>query len=399
MPSVNEAAAPHSVGAKQSYSPRILYLASTKSQGGIERHSVDLAEALREQGADLQYACPSGSYLEAWCRERGIPTLPFHIRNSGDLGAAFRLAGLIRKQGIDIVHAHSRRDYVATVLGVALACRRTKLILHAHMIRPLGSPPHLSGKFFAWGADVVIAVSEAVRDRLMREHDLPPEFVRLIYNGITLADFASPGLQEALLQREKTRRQWEIPEKAPVLGMVGRLDAKGQSALLEVMPALCSQHPKLRLVLIGSEGQPGDNQKLTARAEAGGFADRMLLLGPRGDVAALLPTLDILVHLPHDESFGLALAEAMAAGLPTVATGIGGCREVVRDGVTGLLVPPDDPDSLIKALLSLLNLEEGAARRVNMGRNGRRVVEEEFTRERQVTLLQLLYQELCPSPA
>ena len=114
---------------------------------------------------------------------------------------------------------------------------------------------------------------------------------------------------------------------------------------------------------------------------------------------ALLPALDMLVHLPRDEAFGLALAEAMAAGLPTVATDIGGCREVVRDGVTGLLVPPGDAPALTEALERLLDPQVGPARRIILGEAGRRIVAEKFSRERQLDLLQALYRELCPSPA
>ena len=111
----------------------------------------------------------------------------------------------------------------------------------------------------------------------------------------------------------------------------------------------------------------------------------------------LLPAFDILVHLPRDEAFGLSLAEAMAAGLPTVATRIGGCREIVRDGLTGLLVPPSDPLALTAALLPLLEQQGGKMRRAAMGREGRRIVEAEFTRERQIDRLLALYQELCPA--
>ena len=392
MPSVNEP-----IPTVGEAFPRVLFLASTGSQGGIERHSVEVAAALRARGVPLQFACPPGSHLDVWCRERGIPSLPFQVRNSGDLGAARQLARLIHAHNIDIVHAHSRRDYVVAVLGVKLA-RRARLVLHAHMVRPLGEPLRLAGRFFAWGTDAVVAVSEAVRTRLQRDHDLPPALVRLIHNGINLGDFAVPSTPEAPARRADARQNLGIPNDALVLGMVGRLDAKGQSDLLTVAPALIDQCPLLHFVLIGSEGQPGDQARLMVQAEASGLVRHLHFTGPREDVPTLLPALDVLVHLPRDESFGLALAEAMAAGLPAVATNIGGCREVVQDGVTGLLVPPGDSLALTKALEWLLAPAEGEARRTAFGVAGRRVVAENFSRERQLDLLQGLYSEVCPYP-
>lgn len=378
--------------------PRVLFLASTGSHGGIERHSVEMAAALRERGDPLTFACPPGTPLDAWCRERGIPTLPFEVRNSGDLGTARRLARLIRARGIDIVHAHSRRDYVVAVLGVRLA-RHARLVLHAHMVRPLGEPPRLAGVFFNWGADAVVAVSGTVADRLRHDHRFPPTLVHLIYNGVDLREIAAPGSLLARAQRRQTRRGWGIPNDALVLGMIGRLDAKGQRALLDSAPALARGRPGLRLVMIGSEGEPGEQARLTAQAGAAGLAERLHFTGPREDVTVLLPALDVLVHLPRDESFGLALAEAMAAGLPTVATGIGGCREVVRDRVSGLLVPPGDAPALTEALEWLLDPAEGEGRRAAFGEAGRRIVSGNFSRERQVDLLQALYHELCSAPA
>ena len=381
--------------------PRLLFLASTKSEGGIERHSLEIAAGLAAQGVPLLYACPPGSFLDRWCGRRHIPTLPFSVQNSGDLVAAVRLARLIRSRRIDIVHAHSRRDYMVAVLGAALArlySHQVFLVLHAHMVRPLGDPPRLAGRFFEWGADAVVAVSGAVCDRLRHDHDFSPQFVHLIYNGVDLDAFAFPGSLAAQAQREAARRRWGVGAETPVLGMVGRLDAKGQAALIRAASGLAAQYPALHVVFVGGEGWPGEQAKLAALAQKQGLAGRVLLVGPQENVPALLPGFDILVHLPRDESFGLALAEAMAAGLPTVATRIGGCREVVRDTVTGLLVSPGAREEVVQALRFLLDPADGLARRTAMGRAGRRIVEHEFSRTRQILRLRALYEALCPVP-
>ena len=378
--------------------PRVLFVASTKSQGGIERHAVDLGAELHALGVPLQFACPPGSFIQEWCAERGVPTQLFSVRNSGDLGAVFRLARVIRTDRIEIVHAHSRRDYVIAVLGVALARllsrRPIRLVLHAHMIRPLGGTSRLSSRFFAWGADAVVAVSGAVADEMRDVHHFPPDFIHLIYNGVDFSEHDSPGSAPYERHRFQTRLQWNIPAEALVLGMIGRLDAKGQTNLLTIVPALLGNYPAIHIVFIGSEGESGTEAHLLQQATRGGFEDRLLLTGPRDDIPTLLPALDILVHLPKDEAFGLALAEAMASGLPTIATNIGGCREVVQDGITGLLVPPGNTAALSSALSTLLNSENGPSKRAEMGRLGRDYVEANFSRDRQVQHLLALYQKL-----
>ena len=376
--------------------PRVLFVASTKSHGGIESHSVEMAAALRQRGVLVSFACRPGGVVEHWSRSRGIPTLPFSLRNSGDLNASRRLARLIDAGRIDLVHAHSRRDYVAAVLGVALARRRPRLILHAHMLRPLGEPPHAAGRFFAWGADAVAAVSGAVCDHLRHAHGFSPAFVHLIPNGIALEKFARPGSSEHQNQRQAARQIWGIPEGAVVVGMIGRLDAKGQAAGLEAIATLGDPH--VWCIFLGSEGEPGAQADLEARAANRGWAERLVLTGPRTDVPTLLPGLDLLLHLPADEAFGLALAEAMAAGLATIATDIGGCREVIRAGRTGLLVPLGDAGALHAALGALLDPETGPERRAAFGRKGRQVAEAALSQDTQMDRLETLYAEVLARP-
>ncbi len=378
--------------------PRILFVASTKSQGGIERHAVELGAEMHALGVPLQFACSLGSFVQKWCAERKVPTQTFSVRNSGDLSAVFRLAKIIHSEQIEIVHAHSRRDYVIAVLGVGLARRLSRrpirLLLHAHMIRPLGGASFLSNRFFAKGTDAVVAVSGAVADQLRAIHQFPPAFVYLIYNGIDFHKYHYPGSAAYCDHRTEARLQWKISSEALVLGMIGRLDAKGQADLLSIASALLREHPSVHFVFIGSEGEAGTAANLTQQAAAGRFETHLLLTGPRDDVPALLPGLDILVHLPKDEAFGLALAEAMASGLPTIATKIGGCREVVQDKITGILVPPGDLSALSAALSALLDTGSGPPLRAEMGRMGRSYVEANFSQDRQIQRLLSLYREI-----
>ena len=371
---------------------RVLFVATSGGEGGIERYSVRMATKLRARGVSVSYACRPNGFLEALCAAHGIPTVGWEVRNSGDVRASFALARILREQKTEIVHVHSRRDYVPALLGAALARPRPKALLHAHLIRRLGEPPRLAGKFFAWGADGVVAVSEAVRARLQQEHGFAPGFIQLIPNGVDVAAFATVDSADGQRRRAAQRQAWGVPEGALVVGMMGRLNAKGQEALLAVAPEIARQYSGVWFVLVGPEGTAGDRGRLLAHSA--GLAGRVVLPGMTEDVPAVMAGFDVLAHLPSDESFGLALAEAMAAGLPTVATNIGGCREVVQDGVTGMLVPLDDAPALTGALACLLDPQAGPERRARLGAAGRARVLAEFSLDRQVQRLQELYRQV-----
>ncbi len=371
---------------------RLLYVATSTGEGGIERSSVEMAAHFRARGCALTYVCQPGSLVASLCHGWGIPMHAQRIRNSGDLLAAWQLAGLIVSKDVDVVHVHSRRDFVPALAAVAMArCRGgcPRLVLHAHLAKPLGLPGRLSGRFFQRGADAVIAVSDAVRRLLLDTHGLPPSFVHRIYNGVDRAIFA-PKIAGI---RSRMRADWGIPDDALVVGMLGRLNAKGQDGLLAAAPQLLAQFPSLYFVLVGPDGRGGDRARLKQIAQGAGLGTRVVLPGTSIDVAAALAAFDVFAHLPAEEAFGLALAEAMAAGLPTVATSAGGCREVVRNGTTGYLVRLGDKAELVSALTHLLGSK---SLRVNLGAAGRRVALESFSMERQIDDIKSLYQRLTP---
>jgi glycosyltransferase involved in cell wall biosynthesis len=386
MPNVNKGDAALNNGDAALAPLRVLFVATSGGEGGIERYSMRLAALLRARGVAVIYACRPDGFLASQCAALGIPTVAWQVRNSGDIASALALARLVRRNAIDIVHVHSRRDYVPAVLAARLA-RRARLLLHAHLVRALGDPPRLAGRFFRWGADRVIAVSEAVRQRLLQEHGFSLSFVPLLPNGVDVTAYEK-GDGAAL------RKTWGIPPDALVIGMIGRLNAKGQDLLLSAGPDLIRSNPQVWFVVAGPVGAADDRERLLRQAQALGIADRLILPGMIEDVPSAMAAFDILAHLPSDESFGLALAEAMAAGKPTVATDIGGCREVVLDRQTGFLVPFGDAAALHAALQQLLDPVTGPSLRTRMGVAGRDRIITDFSLDRQVERLYTLYQQV-----
>ena len=151
-------------------------------------------------------------------------------------------------------------------------------------------------------------------------------------------------------------------------------------------------------MLVGPEGSPGDRQRLKGLIAEAGVSEKVTIAGRREDISELLPAFDLLVHLPASESFGLAIVEAMATGLPVIASDIGGCSEVVRDDQSGYLIPHGDTGALSRAVTRLVSGPEAPALRARMGQRGHDIAWECFSIEQQVDRLEQLYDALVQYP-
>jgi glycosyltransferase involved in cell wall biosynthesis len=359
--------------------PRVLSLSSSHSNGGAERHTVALAAAYQERGGRVALACSPNSFLEDLCAACGVETHPFQLRNSGDLRSVARLAHLIRTTGAQVVHSHARRDFVTATLAGRLT--RCPVILHVHVVRPLGEPAYLAGLFFNQ-VQAIIAVSDYTKHELERWHPLRPGLVHRLYNGVETRLVATAS---------HLRTQWHLSDDTLVIGMVGRLTTKGQCGFLPIAARLAAHFEKLHFVFVGPDAPELSYTDFEEALTTHGLLERSMVTGLSDQIPAVMRTLDILVHLPTDEAFGLALMEAAAAGVPVVATRIGGCREVVSDGETGFLVPPENLEEQERVLRQLLC---DASLRQRLGEAGQRLAQDKFSTERQLDDLCALYEEV-----
>jgi glycosyltransferase involved in cell wall biosynthesis len=278
--------------------------------------------------------------------EQGIPVT--HLgRGRFDPRILTDLVSLARRTGARILHVHG---YAAADFG-RLAARAVgaRLVLHEHFADP--KMPAYQGwadRLLASLTDRAIAVSGSTRDFLVEERFVPAEKVRLIWNGAPLREFAPVSPEEA----RATRRTLALPDGALVVGTIGRLSLqKGHRYLLDAMPSVLSAHPTARLLVVGD----GDQLPvLQEQARTLGIADRVVFAGHRTDVRGLLGAIDVFCISSTYEGTPLALFEAMAAGKAIVSTAVDGCKEVLEEGVTGLLVPPAEPDALAAALTRTL---------------------------------------------
>lgn len=259
-----------------------------------------------------------------------------------------------RDWGVDVLHTHKFGSNVWGALLKGLMANPA-FVAHEHTWAFDGNRKRvlLDRELIGRRADAFVAVSSLDRERMIELEGIPAAKVHLIANGIPTPPTGSGGA---------IRAELGIEPEAPLLGMVAALrPQKAIDVAIRALAALSAEFPTARLVVAGGDGGfPAERGRLEAVAAEAGVAERLLLLGERDDVPDLLAAFDLALLSSDFEGSPLSVMEYMAAGLPVVATAVGGVPDVVADGQTGLLVAPQDPAALASAAATLLREPERA---------------------------------------
>jgi glycosyltransferase involved in cell wall biosynthesis len=364
--------------------------------GGQPNRILMLAEGLRDRGHEVGLALPGDGLAAERARALDLPLFgEFRFRKVKHvvslLRDARRLRALLGRFRPDLVHSHGSQDTWTVVLAnrVAGGPRIPHLLTRHNTKRVKDS--RINRYLLGRALDRLIVVSGGVLERyepFVRRGLLDPARVPVIHSSIRFEDFEGPR------DGERVRREAGLPAGAEVVGTVGRLvPDKGQEYLIDAVAELKEKRPRLHLLLAGDGDAEGF---LRRRARDRGVAGRVHFLGFREDVPDVLEALDLLA-LPSvdcDASSGV-LKEAMACRRAVVATDVGGAREIVAEGETGLIVPPRDGAALARALGELL---DDAGRRRAMGERGESRVRRVFSRDVLVEKTLAVYREvLAPS--
>ncbi len=320
---------------------KVMMLVHGLGVGGAEAMICHVASHLRDRGADVEIGCLGelgrmGEELQA----AGADVVVHRRKPGFDASLPLRLARRLRQGRFDVAHAHQRTALVYTLLAGVLA--PTPLVYTEHGLPLEGGSVRKQRAFnrmLGWRLQRITAVSDALKRELVECEGLVAANVEIIPNGVDVDRFAAA----ALPSRAEARRRIGLPLQARVLGSVGRLEpVKNPRLLLYVIERLCDRVPDLHLVLVGDGAErPG----LESMARLLHLEDRVHLLGTRRDVELILPALDVFCLSSRSEGTPLSLLEAMAAGVPTVATFVGGVPEIVRSEQEGLLVAGMPPDA------------------------------------------------------
>ena len=327
----------------------------------------DFANALRGLGVDVTVAelapvvrsyCPATLARSAWRLGRGCRAV----------------RAVCREKKIDIIHANDNTVVFYAVLPAMRSGRRSVWHVRSEA-RRLGR----IGAFLVKHCDALVFCSEAnaAPFRRFAEH---ARKMLVAYEGVDL-----PALVEQS-QRASIREENHIAPDVPLVGLVGRVTRiKGQDDFLKAAAVVLQKQPRARFAVVGApaagsrdalEADVAFGNSLPPLCEKLGVADRVIFTGHRNDVPAVMKDLSVLAVPSRHEGLGIVALEAMALGVPVVASNVGGLPEIIQDGTNGLLVPPDDADALGLAIVRLL-ADRDLARRLSDA--ARRTVRERFS--------------------
>ena len=368
---------------------RVFFLLDSLQIGGTETQAVELALRLDPARYAVTLGCLQvRGPLLAKLEGSNVSLIEWHaskgVNSPSGIYQMLRLARFLRRGRFDVVHTH---DLWSNLLGipaarlarvpVVISSRRDLAHLSWYTPRRRRILSHLQ-RF----SSAVLVNSGQIREQLVREDGFSPELIHVVHNGIDLDRYKNvvidreglfPGLQNCTLVVNVANMHSDI---------------KGQPTLIKAAREVCSKFPHVRFVLAGDGARRVEFESMAAEL---GLKGNFLFLGQRQDIPELLACCDMAVLPSRAEGFPNALLEYMAAGLPTVATDVGGNREIIQHGVNGLLAAPDNYERLAESILFLLENPAAASELANAGRER---VRRDFSFERLISNVDAMYTQL-----
>jgi MMP 1-O-methyltransferase len=363
---------------------KILHVIHSSELSGPQRHLFDIAKSIDRDRFSIEVACPVGWLLKE-LEKNNVRTHRIDLKDGFSINSLLSLYRIARKGSYDIIHAHMGRTGIyAKLVGVLT---RKPVIVTEHLVahdhswikNPLKRRLHLLAHIISNKMTrLIIAVSKEARDAYIERQGISPDKIITIHNFVDTDIVASEDEVNAI------RRELEIDKDCLIVGFLGRLDwRKGLKTIIDAAEGLKG----VKFLIVG-DGNARDD--LIAEIKRKGIDKDFILTGLRQDVPVLMKAMDIFVFPSHAayESFGIAVIEAMSAGIPVIASDIGPVREIINDGDNGILIPKKDPVALRSAIKRLIK-DRGLMRR--LGEEGRRTILERFSLKKGIKKIEGVY--------
>jgi glycosyltransferase involved in cell wall biosynthesis len=356
---------------------RVAHVIWALGLGGAEQVVIRLAAGLdRTRFAPLVCCLDEPGAFAPQAERAGLEVVALGKRGPVDARIIGRLQGLLRRRRIDVVHTHL---WGADLWG-RFAARRAGtpvVVTTAHNVDSWKRWHHLALDRWLAAGTRLVAVSHEVR-AFYEERGVGRGRWQVIYNGV--------GELPTSPRDRRPLSALGIAGQDPVAALVGRLvPAKAPGVFLEAVQRAALALPSLRAIVVGDGPL---RPQLEQRARQLGLGGRVVFAGLRHDVADLLAGVDVLAFSSEREGLSMAMLEAMAAGVPVVATRVGGTPELIETGVTGILVPPGEPQALADGLLTVLRSPE---RSDSLRRAARELVRSRFSLRQMIEDYEAVY--------
>ena len=346
----------------------IMHVVLSLEYGGLEKVVIDLASHLNNSRFKVTICCLDrlGDLAEE-AKKNGIKVIFVKRKPGINFSLPLRLRRVFKDEKIDIVHTHNHAAMLYGTLGAKLAG------IHKIFNTIHGREKKIKNSriwSLAWKMNSkIIAISEDAKRELVKNTRIDYERIDVIYNGIDMSKF----------------KKSEV--NGNIIGTVSRLSPeKDNFTMLEAFSKVAEEIDSARLTIAGDGPL---KESLKAKVESLKLGGKVRFLGFRNDIPEVLSGFSVFALFSLTEGISISLLEALASGKPVVATNVGGNPEVVVDGITGLLVPPKEPERMAEAIIKILLDKEMAGR---MGEVGRKRVEEKFSLERMVKEYQEIYE-------
>lgn len=373
----------------------VMQMTDVTGRGGAEKALADIALNLdRERYNVTVCATRSAGNYQPLLDEAGIRTFVQGRKGRWDLGQWWKLVRLLRRERVGILHTHL---FGSNTLGRLLGRLGGVPVVIAHEHWSTISPreAQVDRLLYRLSSHILVPSNASMR-LLMQTEKMPASMISVLYNGVDTDRYAPPSLEA----RQEARSEFGIQDDTLLFGVVGRLSPEkgGVDTLIRAIYRLREQKPNVRLLVVGDGPIRAGLEKLNAELQAGtpGQGSPVTFAGARQNIPRLLGAMDVFVLPSLNEALPIVLLEAMAVGLPVVATRVGGVPEIVHDGTTGLLVPPGDEDALTA---TLNRLAEDPPLRDKIAEAGREQVRNEFTIKQMVRNIEALYEGLLARKA
>ena len=370
---------------------KILHVTLSLARGGRRTAIFTLIEGLRELGVASDICCLE----ELGCAPEEVAHIEGRVLELGrrslfDRAALRRFRGFCRERSVDVIHTHDAASQFTAALA-RFALPRVPLLMTFHRSLGIESATfadRLRNAFAGWQSAAIITGSEERRAHFMAQNFVPARKVVQIPFGTDLTRFHPDPESRAAI-----RQELGFGPEVTLLGAIGHFGPeKGIDVAIQAFRALAGRPLPcpVALVVFGDGDRRTEIEKLAS--SVGDSPGVVRLAGFRQDVDRCMAAIDVLLHAPRLEAFGLVVIEAMATGLPIVASRVGGIPDLVRDGSTGFLADPETPESFASSLQRLLSDRKLMA---SMGAEARRVALAEYSRDLYATRHLQLYERLC----